>query len=72
MDKINVLHVLRSYSLHGGERQIANSISGENFRYKQIFLNFYKDTKVRNFFRRKKIEYYEILNIQLFPKNFPL
>ena len=72
MDKINVLHVLRSYSLHGGERQIAKSISGENFRYKQIFLNFYKDTKVRNFFRRKKIQYFEILNIQLFPKNFLL
>jgi glycosyltransferase involved in cell wall biosynthesis len=70
MNKINILHVLRSYSLHGGERQIANSIAQKNYKYNQIFLNFYRDKNVEMFFKKKNIQYEQILKIKLKPKNF--
>jgi glycosyltransferase involved in cell wall biosynthesis len=70
MSKINVLHVLRSYSLHGGEKQIANSISNKNYKYDQFFLNFYQDNKVKIFFEKKKIYYNEILKLKLKPRSY--
>ena len=72
MYQINVLHVLRSYSLHGGEKQVANSISQKNYKYKQFFLNFYLDPRVKFFFKKKKIKYYEILKIKLRPRGYLL
>jgi|694.fasta_scaffold86343_4 glycosyltransferase involved in cell wall biosynthesis len=70
MIQTNVLHVLRSYSLHGGEKQIANSISRKHYKYNQFFLNFYLDQKVKKYFKKKHIKYYEISKIKIIPRGF--
>ena len=57
MSKKNVLHILRTYSLHGGEKQLSKVLT-KNKYFNNIFLDLYFDKKIKNFYTRKKFHIY--------------
>ena len=56
MQKRNVLHILRTYSLHGGEKQLCKVLT-KNKYFNNIFLDLYYDKKIKNFYSKNKIPY---------------
>jgi len=69
MKKKIVLHILRTYSLHGGEKQLSKVLPKNKF-FDNLFLDLYQDKDVKNFFFKKKIEYLSLYNFYIKPKNF--
>ena len=67
MRKKNVLHILRTYSLHGGERQLSKVLV-QNDYFKNIFLDLYFDKKLKEVFSKKKIPYLYLNNFYIKPK----
>ena len=71
MQKKKVLHILRTYSLHGGERQLAKVLKQNKF-FNNIFLDIYNDSEIKKFYSKKKIPYISLNNFYIKPKNFIL
>ena len=69
--KKRVLHILRTYSLHGGEKQLSKVLKPNKY-IDNIFLDLFLDKKVKKFFNKKKISYYSLNNFYIRPLNFYL
>jgi len=67
MRKKNVLHILRTYSLHGGERQLSKVLVQNNY-FNNTFLDLYFDKRIKKFFSKKKIPYLYLNNFYIKPK----
>ena len=66
MSKKNVLHILRTYSLHGGEKQLSKVLI-KNKYFNNIFLDLYFDKKIKFFYTKKKIPYLYLNNFYIKP-----
>lgn len=71
MQKRNVLHILRTYSLHGGEKQLCKVLT-KNKYFNNIFLDLYNDKKVKNYYSKNKIPYLYLNNFYINPLNLIL
>lgn len=67
--KKNVLHVLRTYSLHGGEKQLSKVLKPNKF-FNNFFLDLYKDKSINKFFKKKKILYLNLNKFYISPRNY--
>jgi len=68
MSKKNVLHILRTYSLHGGEKQLSKVLPKNKF-FNNFFLDVYNDKVIKSFYIKKKIPYLYLNNFYIRPKN---
>ena len=68
MSKKNVLHILRTYSLHGGEKQLSKVLT-KNKYFNNFFLDLYFDKKIKSFYTKKKIPYLYLNNFYIKPLN---
>jgi len=71
MQKKNVLHILRTYSLHGGEKQLSKVLI-KNKYFNNTFLDFYNDKKIKNYYSKNKIPYLYLNNFYIKPLNLIL
>ena len=53
MSKKKVLHILRTYSLHGGEKQLSKVLPKNKF-FNNFFLDVYNDKVIKSFYIKKK------------------
>ena len=61
MLKKNTLHILRTYSLHGGEKQLSNVLT-PNIYFNNFFLDLYCDSKIKKLYKKKDIQYLSLNN----------
>ena len=69
MVKKNILHFLRSYGFHGGEKQILHIASIRHENYKQYYIDIHYDAEIERIAQKKNVNYDYLLPFKITIKN---